>query len=66
MASTFAIRTAPSATATMAQAVTTGTGTTPKLLAKLSQISRPTAMPAGTPAMIPMRAVAVACQDTAK
>ena len=29
--------------------------TTPKLLAKLSQISRPTAMPAGTPAMIPRR-----------
>jgi hypothetical protein len=34
----------------MTHAVTTGTGTTPRLAANACQASRPTAMPAGTPA----------------
>ena len=51
----------PSAATAKVRALTTGTGTTPRLAAKACQISRPAMMPTGTPMTIPARATVVVC-----
>ena len=54
----------PTASAAISSAFTTVTGTTPKFVANTRQTTRPAAIPSGTPATIPTRATAVACQLT--
>src|SRR6185437_15950902 len=64
-ASRFAAASTATASTASGHGWTTGTGTTPKVVANVRQTSRPATTPSGTPTTSPASATVVACQQTA-